>query len=180
MASFRVLAVALLAGVAWGFGQPSTGERRDWKPFEELVRSGLAAKQTSFLPSPAICPGPVPNDVRQQLIAQIPKRLETYFAESQLGKEISLAFKVVQEKEGPACLYGGGVDWVRLDEVTVNNESAGGTGQARLWTKVAQWQEKPVMAEPHNTINMTFQFARVDGRWMISTYDWKFAPGSEP
>jgi hypothetical protein len=109
-------------------------------------------------------------------------RLGAYFTSPQLEKEIELATSVVTDpKGGPACLYGAGVDWVRLDEVSTTSGSAVATGQVRAWSRVAQWQASgPKMAGPHNTLDVTLDLLRTNGQWLISHYDWKFAPGSEP
>jgi len=88
---------------------------------------------------------------------------------------------VVDPKGGPACDYGAGVDWVRLDRVSTTGNSADAAGQLRGWSRIAQWQVSgPKMAEPHNTLDVTFNLGRVGGKWLISRYDWKFARGSEP
>lgn len=43
------------------------------------------------------------------------------------------------------------------------------------------WQSSgPKMAEPHNTLDAIFNLRRIDGKWLISRYDRRFAPGSEP
>lgn len=106
-------------------------------------------------------------------------RLGAYFTSPQLEKEIDIVTGVVMnEKDGPACIYGGGVDWVRLDRVNTTGSSAVATGQVRVWSKIAQWQESgPKMAEPHGTIDVTVNLLRINGRWLISRYVWKFAPG---
>lgn len=177
----RIGAVALATLGLIACSAPFTDSSSDdWKPFGDLVRHGLTAEENAFVPDPPVCPGPVPFAVREHLIAGLSVRLSAYFAEPQLAKEISLATGVVQEKDGPACLYGGGVDWVRLDSVSINGNSAVAAGQVRLWTKLAQWQGKPVFAEPHNTVDATFGLARQNGHWMITHYAWTFARGSEP
>jgi hypothetical protein len=170
------LATAALVGCSSVPG--ITAASQDMKPFEEVIRSGLIAEKNAFVPDPPICPGPVPQDVRDRLIAQLPMRLATYFAEPQLGKEISIATAVLQH--GPSCLYGGGVDWVRLNNLRTNGTTATVAGQVRAWEKLAQWQGRHVYAEPHNTIDCSFQLTKVDGRWRITHYRWTFAPGSEP
>jgi hypothetical protein len=107
------LATAALVGCSSVPGIDATGQ--DTKPFEEVIRSGLAAEKNAFMLNPPICPGPIPQIVRDRLVAQLPMRLSTYFAEPQLGKEISTAIGVVQHD--PSCLYGGGVEWVRVDNL---------------------------------------------------------------
>jgi hypothetical protein len=108
--------------------------------------------------------------------------LGAYFVSPQLEKEVDLVGKVLAHtKGGPVCLYGAGVEWVRLDKISTSGASAAATGQVRVWSRVAQWQASgPKMAEPHNTLDVTFALKRIDGRWLISNYEWKFAPGSEP
>lgn len=140
------------------------------------------AERSAFAPSPPICPGPVPASVREHLVAEAPIRLGAYFTSPQLEKEIAIVTGVVTDpKDGPACEYGGGVDWVRLDSVTTTGNSAEAIGQVRAWSRVAQWQTAgPKMAEPHNTVDVTVNLLRISGRWLISRYEWKFAPGSEP
>lgn len=142
----------------------------------------MAAEHTAFVPVPPVCPGPIPESVRGQLVAQAPILLSAYFTSPQLEKEIAIVTGVVTNpKGGPACVYGGGVDWVRLDTVNTTDTSAVAIGQVRAWSRIAQEQASgPKMAEPHNTMDMTFSLLRVNDRWLISRYDWKFAPGSEP
>ncbi len=108
-------------------------------------------------------------------------KLGAYFTSPQLQKEIALVYRAVSNKGGPACVYGGGLDWVRLDSVSTTGSSAVAGGQIRAWARLAQWQVSgPKMAEPHNTLDTNFSLLRVDGHWLISRYSWSFAPGSEP
>jgi hypothetical protein len=148
----------------------------------EVLRKGMAAERTSFIPAPPVCPGPVSAAIRDQLLNQIPIRLGAYFTSPQLEKEVGLANAVVTDPNGgPACVYAAGVDWVRLDTVSTSGGSAVAAGQLRAWSRVAQWQSSgPKMAEPHNTLDVTFNLRRIGGKWLISRYDWWFAPGSEP
>jgi hypothetical protein len=173
-------AVAVVVAVACDSAEAAKVRGPDPKPFQALVRAGLAETQNAFVPDPAICPGPVPGDVRDGLVSQIPSRMAAYFAQPQLDKEVSIATRVVRSNDGPACMYGGGVDWVRLDHLTIQGDASSASGQARLWAKFAQWQGTPVFAEPHNTLDITCSFLKVGGRWLISLYEWHFAPGSEP
>jgi hypothetical protein len=115
-------------------------------------------------------------------MTQAPIVLGAYFTSPQLEKEVAIATGVVSNaKGGAACIYGGGVDWVRLDTVNTTGAMAAANGQFRAWSRVAQWQATgPKMAEPHNTLDATFNLRRVNGKWLISSYDWTFAPGSEP
>ena len=174
-------AILFLAGCG---SQLDTGSAstQDRQSILETIRGGMAAERIAFIPAPAVCPGPVPATVLEQLVAQAPMALGAYFTSPQLEKEIDLVTKVVTDpKGGPACEYGGGVDWVRLDTVSTNDSSAVAMGQFRAWSRLAQWQAAgPKMAEPHNTLDATFNLKRINGRWLISRYDWSFAPGSEP
>lgn len=176
MSRLAVLFIALLGTLACSSGQATS----DWKPFQDVIRAALTAEKNSFVPDPPVCPGPVPEDVRERLIAQLPNKLSGYFGQPQVDKEISIATAVVRDKDGPACVYGGGVDWVRLDNLSVNGTSAVGSGQVRMWARVAQWQERPIFAEPHNTVDATFRISKMSGRWVITQYEWRFALGSEP
>jgi hypothetical protein len=123
----------------------------------------------------------VPTGVREQLATHAPVLLGVYFTTPELERELEIATRVLRSESGPACVYGGGVDWVRLDRVSTAGSSAVAIGQFRGWSKVAQWQESgPKMAEPHNTIDVKVNLLRIDGQWLISQYHWKFARGSEP
>jgi hypothetical protein len=155
---------------------------QDRQSILEAIRGGMTAEHTAFVPVPPVCPGPVPTPVREQLLAQAPGRLGAYFTSPQLEREIAIANGVVSNpKGGPACIYGAGVDWVRLDFVSTSRETAVATGQFRAWSRIAQWHASgPKTAEPHNTLDATFNLRRINGRWLISSYDWNFAPGSEP
>jgi hypothetical protein len=159
-----------------------SASRQDRQAILSTVRSGVATVVSAFIPNPPVCPGPVSDSVRQQLLLQIPKRLGAFFTSPQLQKEIDIASNVVTDpKGGSACDYGAGVDWVRLDRVSVAGGSAEASGQLRAWSRIAQWQTSgPKMAEPHNTLDVTFALKRISGNWLISRYDWKFALGSEP
>lgn len=176
MVRLTILFVVALGILACSPGQPTL----DRRPFEDLIRAAMTAEKNSFVPDPPICPGPVAQDVRQLLIAQLPNQLSGYFGQPQLDKEISIATAVVRDKDGPACLYGGGVDWVRLDKLSVNGTDASGSGQVQMWARLAQWQQRPVFAEPHNTVDATFRMSKMSGRWLITEYQWRFASGSEP
>ncbi|HZQ49036.1 MAG TPA: hypothetical protein VFB69_01885 [Candidatus Dormibacteraeota bacterium] len=147
-----------------------------------VIHDGMVAERTAFIPTPAVCPGPVPASVREQLLSQIPIRLGAYFTSPQLEKEIGIGTGVVNEPtNGAACLYGAGVDWVRMDRVSTSGASAVAAGQIRIWASLAQWHASgPSMAEPHGTLDVNFDLRRVGGKWLISHYDWRFAPGSEP
>jgi hypothetical protein len=155
---------------------------QDRQAIVEVVRGGMAAEHTAFMPVPAVCPGPVPDALRAQLLNQAPIVLGAYFTSPQLEKELAIATGVVSNgSDGPACIYGGGVDWVRLDTVNTTGTTADATGQFRAWSRIAQWQGSgPKMAEPHNTLDATFNLRRINRKWLISSYQWTFAPGSEP
>ena len=178
VARVTVAVAVLIATIACSSAQAlDTADRR---PFEVLVRAALTAAATSFIPDPPVCPGPVSAGVRQRLLADLPNRLSPYFGGAQLDQELSIATGVVRNDDGPACIYGGGVDWVRLDHLKLTATDADATGQTRLWSRSAQWQGHPVFAEPHNTLNATFHLSKADGHWLITRYQWSFAPGSEP
>lgn len=172
-------ALLLVVGCSPDQGSATPADRQS---ITEVIRGGMAAEHTAFVPVPPVCPGPVPTTVKEELVAQAPMRLGAYFTSPQLEKEIEIVTGVVLSKYGgSSCLYGGGVDWVRLDRVNTTGSSAVATGQVRVWSKVAQWQESgPKMAEPHNTIDVKVNLVRIDGQWLISQYHWKFARGSEP
>jgi hypothetical protein len=155
---------------------------QDSQAIFEVVRGGIGAERSAAIPVSPVCPGPVAAAVRDQLLAQLPTSLGAYFVSPQLEKEVDLLSKVLSDtKGGPACLYGAGVDWVHLDKISTEGASAAATGQVRVWSRVAQWQaSSPKMAEPHNTLDVRFALQRIDGRWLISNYESKFAPGSEP
>jgi hypothetical protein len=178
-ASATLIAV-LLAGCS-SAPDPGSAGTEDRQSITEVVRGGITAEHTAFIPVPPICPGPVPATVREQLLRDAPTRLGAYFTSPQLEKNIDVITKVVTQKDGPACAYGAGVDWVRLDRMSTMGSSAVATGQVRLWSKLAQWQESgPKMAEPRGTIDVIVNLSRIDGHWLISRYEWKFARGSEP
>jgi hypothetical protein len=179
--SVILAALVLLASCASATASGSATPQ-DRQSILEVIRGGTVADQTAFIPMPPVCPGPVPATVRKQLVTQAPMRLGVYFTSPQLEKEIAIVTDVVTNpKGGPACVYGGGVDWVRLDSVSSSGNSAEAIGQVRAWSRIAQWQVSgPKMAEPHNTLDVTFKLLLINGRWLISSYDWKFAPGSEP
>lgn len=176
MVRLTIQLIVVLGVLASCSGQPAS----DRKPFEDLIRAAMTAERNAFVPDPPVCPGPVAEDVRQRLIAQVPNQLSAYFGQPQLDKEISIATAVVRDKDGPACVYRGGVDWVRLDKLNVNGADAAGAGQVRLWARLAQWQGRPIFAEPHNTVDATFRMSKMSGRWLVTQYQWRFASGSEP
>jgi len=142
---------------------------QDRQAILEVLRQGMAAERTSFIPTPPVCPGPVSAPVRDQLLNQIPLRLGAYFTSPQLEKEIGPANAVVTDpKGGPACVYAAGVDWVRLDTASTSGRSAVAAGQLRAWSRVAQWQSSgPKMAEPHNTLDVTFNLRRIGAKWLM-------------
>ncbi len=148
----------------------------------EVIRGGLTAEQTAFIPQPPVCPGPVSDAVRQQIVAQIPIALGPYFTSPQLETDIARATNMVSgSKAGLECVYSGGVDWVGLESVSASGTTMAARGQVRLWSRVAQWQKSgPKFAEPHNTLDANFHLVRIGGRWLIARYEWKFAPGSRP
>lgn len=176
MARLAVLFIPLLGILA----RSSRQAMSDRKPFQDVIRAALTAEKNSFVPDPPVCPGPVPDDVRQRLITQLRNQLSAYFGQPQLDKEISIATAVVRDKGGPACVYRGGVDWVRLDKLSVNGTDAAGAGQVRMWARLAQWQGRLIFAEPHNTVDATFRMSKMMGRWLITEYQWRFASGSVP
>lgn len=176
MGRLAVLFLALLGTLACSTRQAAS----DREPFQEVIQAALTAEHNSFVPDPPVCPGPVSETMRQQLIAELPNKLSAYFGQPQLDNEISIATAALRDKDGPACVYGGGVDWVRLDDLSVNGTNAAGAGQVRMWARVAQWQGRPIFAEPHNNVDATFHFSNVSGRWVITQYQWRFASGSEP
>jgi hypothetical protein len=177
-----ILAALLLSASCSSAPVSDSATPQDRRSILEVIRGGMAAEHTAFIPIPPVCPGPVPATVREQLVTQAPIRLGAYFTSPQLEKEIAIAIEVVTNpKGGPACVYGGGVDWVRLDSVSSTRNSAEAIGQVRAWSRIAQWHVSgPKMAEPHNTLDVTFNLLRIGGHWLISRYDWRFAPGSEP
>jgi hypothetical protein len=177
-----ILAALLLSASCSSPPVSGSATPQDRQSILEAIRGGMAAEHTAFIPIPPVCPGPVPATVREQLVTQAPIRLGANFTSPQLEKEIAIVTEVVTNpKGGPACVYGGGVDWVRLDSVSSTGNSAEALGQVRAWSRIAQWQASgPKMAEPHNTLDVTFNLLRIGGQWLISRYDWKFAPGSEP
>jgi hypothetical protein len=181
--TMRVIAVMVaalaLAGCTSAPG-PGAAWLQDRQLIIEAVRGGMAATQTAFVPSPPVCPGPVPEAELEQLVARAPIVLGAYFTSPQLEKEIAIVNRVAARRQGgPACEYGGGVDWVQLSGLEVSGSSADAQAHVRVWSRVAQGLNSK-MAEPHNTLDTTFHLIRIGGRWLISRYTWTFAPGSEP
>ena len=176
-----ILAAFILLASCSSAPDPGSASPQDRQSITEAVRGGMTARQTAFTPVPPICPGPVSATVRNELATKAPILLGAYFTSPELEQEIEIATRVISERGGPACIYGGGVEWVRLDRVSTKGSSAVATGQFRGWSKIAQWQESgSKMAEPHNTIDVTVNLSRINGQWLISRYKWKFARGSEP
>src|SRR5258708_6109943 len=175
------LATFLLLASCGSLSDAASASQEDRHAITEAIRGGMTARQTAFVPAPPICPGPVPDSVKRQLAAQAPIRLGAYFTSPQLERELEIATRAMGEKGGPACVYGGGVEWVRLDRVSTTGSAAVARGQFRGWSRIAQWQESgPKIAEPHNTLHVTVNLSRINGQWLISRYTWNFAPGSEP
>ena len=179
----RVVVVVVVAVALAGCNSapgPVSASRQDRQLIIEVVRGGIAATQTALIPAPPVCPGPVPEATREQLIAQAPTALGAYFTSPQLESEIATVNRMATDpKAGSACEYGGGVDWVQLDRVDVSGSSADANGRVRVWSRVTQGLNSK-MAEPRNTLDIRFHLIRIDGRWLISRYTWTFAQGSEP
>lgn len=99
LAALLLLASCSLAPVS---GSATPQDRRS---ILEVIRGGMAAEYTAFIPIPPVCPGPVPATVREQLVTQAPIRLGVYFTSPQLEKEIAIVTGVVTNPKGAARLH---------------------------------------------------------------------------
>lgn len=55
-------------------------------------------------------------------------------------------------------------------------------GTVRTWERYAQAQagKRVVLATPHNTLDVVATLVHAKGGWRISSFNWAFAPGSQP
>jgi len=158
-------------------------DRFNQDAFQTLIRGGITAELNMYVPERPVCPGPVPADVRDGLASRLLPSLSPFFAAPRLTEDVASGTSMLaDEASTPSCLYGGGVDWVRLSAITIQGSSATATGQYRTWARVGAAGRGGLItiAEPHNTIAATFMLDRRSGAWRISSYGWRFAPGSEP
>jgi len=196
-ARWVVLAVlTLLAGVValllMGSGSLSTAD--DQVRIQQTVRSALMVRQQLGVPNIQLpgqkdvihySGGPMPNDIQQKMLARIPDQLGKYYKGEPFSRYTSLLQNSVRREQSGAVQYlDGGVDSVTYTSIAINGNTARVTADAVIWARMAQDRgngQKPVEANPHNTINCVFTLAKQpDGRWLIDSETWTFAPGSEP
>jgi hypothetical protein len=77
---------------------------------------------------------------------------------------------------------GGGVSDMQVQSLSVDGDTA--TVRARLttWARMSDVQPDGtvVVSQPSNDLLVDARLTRTPGGWLVTTYDWTFAPGSEP
>jgi hypothetical protein len=78
----------------------------------------------------------------------------------------------------------GGVSKIVINSIEVSSGHATVHARATMWTSMAQRNpdnDKWVTAIPENVLEITMGLnLDPSGRWIVSTFTWSFAPGSEP
>src|SRR2546423_3890785 len=137
----RTLIVSALLMMAACMQSAEAGSSIAAQSIEDLIRNGITAELNVYVPGHPVCPGPVPQDVRNEMLARLPTSLSGSFASPLLEADISRAAGVLADGAStPACQYGAGVEWVHLSNVTGTGSMAKATGLYRTWSRVAQWQ----------------------------------------
>lgn len=110
--------------------------------------------------------------------------LNKYFSPSLALQESSRLTNAMAALADPNLrVLGGGVSDVSYDNVLLSGNAATVTAHVTEWSRMAQIQgTKAVVVQPSNVLIVTSTLARVSAAspWIVTGFDWNFAPGSTP
>jgi hypothetical protein len=112
--------------------------------------------------------------------------VKAIFADKPAKREISMLDNVMtSQQQGQATfrVLGGGIGAVNFDTVTVQGATASVHATVDAWSRMkikgqdGNWH----VYEPHNMLDVAMSFTLdPSNHWIVQTFDWHFAPGSEP
>lgn len=110
--------------------------------------------------------------------------LQRYFSPSLAQQGSSRLAKAKAALADPNFrVLGAGVSDVSYDKVELHGNTATVAAHVTEWSRMAQLQgTKAVVVQPSNVLIVNSTLARVDAAspWIITSFDWKFAPGNAP
>jgi ketopantoate reductase len=106
------------------------------------------------------------------------------FAGAAATNEMRVVDAVEQANQDPAFKsLDGGVSQVAIRSLKIEGQHARVEALAAMWASMAQKQPDGswVVATPQNKLVVSLGLdLTANGKWMVSAFTWKFAPGSEP
>jgi hypothetical protein len=146
--------------------------------YEPAIRAAveLAVRTHQILALPTDMSGP--RDSATTRIAQI------VTGEAADAEQKSLQNALAMEQTATISFLDAGIDHLNIASPDVDNigvaASAKGTVETWLGTARKQRDGSWQVSEPHNTLDFMMTLVVQGSRWMVDSFDWTFAPGSEP
>jgi hypothetical protein len=141
-------------------------------------RTSLAYATRSALPTSAQL-----AETKQKAFAD----LATYFSPAVIVDRLALGVNnAIAAQENPnARLLGAGVSNITYKSVSFDPSGSKATVEAAVTAWAGMAQRNPdgtwVEGNPSNVVNVTAEMVKqISGNWLITTFSWDFAPGSEP
>lgn len=156
---------------------------------QDEVRAAVtnALRKHQTLPvTPVQQPGKLPMaaDFDRQ-VANGTAAVHAIFADAPAKKEIDgLNKAVAMQRSGHFRVLDGGIDNLNFKSVDLDSTAAKATVHATVdtWSHVSMknpdgaWHD----AQPRNTLVVTMTLSKNSTGWIVQTFEWTFAPGSEP
>lgn len=205
MSRGRAAAVAAAAGVialVIGTSAARAGGTEE-QAVAAALKEAVAAAQQSFSSPAAIEAGkglrvgenPTASDVLtsgpsraevQRVDAAGRTLLEKHFVGSALADRITSHSAMIAAQEDRSVPgftpLGGGVSGLDAESVSVDGDTAAVHARVTTWARMSQVEpdSRVVVSQPSNDLLVDASLVRTSDGWKVSTYDWVFAPGSEP
>jgi hypothetical protein len=139
------------------------------------------------LPAPdaIVSVGPITNaDLAQRKDAATATIAQVFSGTFAVIEKQALQNDLDMEQTGLARVIAGGINNLNITSVDIDTAGTTATvkGTVETWLRTAFKQQDGswTMSEPHNKLDFTMTLVSQNGRWMADSFDWTFAPGSEP
>jgi hypothetical protein len=128
---------------------------------------------------PAVAAGAVvPKDEADRMHASADSLARSHFTGTLLISRLAVFKQAIDDQVGgTATFLDGGVKDVELQSTTVRTATATVKLRATTWMKVSQGN---VAAMPTGTADYTFELAKVDGVWLVTSEEFEYLPGQGP
>jgi hypothetical protein len=151
------------------------------------VDLALRTHQTIALPAPDATASiePISNaDLAQQKDASTAIIAQVFSGKLAVTETQGLQNLIDMEQTGLARIIAGGINNLNITSVDIDSAGIAAIvkGTVEAWLRTAQKQQDGSwhVVEPHNTLVFTMSLVSESSRWMADSFDWTFAPGSEP
>lgn len=169
-----ILAVAVAAGA-----MSVSAATQDANAVRAVVTGAmLATQQLPAMPETNAARG-ISQSV-DAMLGSADATLEGLYAGDVLALKEDLVKRAIEGRAG-AVVVEAGVTNIAIISLRITGDRATVEATGLSWARMTQALPSgpPLTATPQNEVDWKFELAKANGRWLIDTETWAFAPGSE-